>query len=90
MGFRAAPHRMLLHLVKSGLEYMYCLFIVEPTEGSLVFAFDQLNRIGAVCQIHRVIRMGLDMACEVESIQIDTFIMWMSWHENLRATSVRY
>jgi hypothetical protein len=66
---------------------MYCLFIVGPTDGSLVFAFDQLNRIRDCMQIHRVIRMTLEMACEIESIQIDTSIMWMRWEENLRATS---
>jgi hypothetical protein len=52
-----------------------------------VFAFDQLNRIGGCMQIHRVIGMALEMACEIESIQIDTSIMWMRWQENLRVTS---
>lgn len=52
----------------SDLERMYCLYIVEPTEGSLGFAFDQLNRSRGCMQIHRVIRMALEMACEIESI----------------------
>jgi hypothetical protein len=30
---------------------------------------------------------ALETACEIESIQIDTSIMWMRWQENLRATS---
>jgi hypothetical protein len=53
---------------RSDLERMYCLYIVEPTEGSLGFAFDQLNRSRGCMQIHRVIRMALEMACEIESI----------------------
>jgi hypothetical protein len=31
--------------------------------------------------------MALDMACEIESIQIDTSIMWVRWQANIRATS---
>ena len=53
---------------RSDLERMYCLYIVEPTEGSLGFAFDQLNRSRGCMQIHRVIRMALEMAYEIESI----------------------
>jgi len=41
---------MLLRLVGLNLERIYCLFIVEPTEGSLVFAFNHLNRIGGCMQ----------------------------------------
>jgi hypothetical protein len=82
---------MLLHLVGLILSVRIALFIVEPTDGSLVFAFDQLNRIGSCyAKIHRVIRMGLDMACGIESIQIDTYIMWVRWQESLRPISVRY
>jgi hypothetical protein len=47
-------------------------------------------RIDAVYQLHRVIRMGLEMACEIESILIDVFIMWLRWQENLRTTSARH
>jgi hypothetical protein len=32
--------------------------------------------------------MGLEMACEIESTVIDTFIMWVRWQENLCTTSV--
>lgn len=59
---------------RSDLERMYCLYIVEPTEGSLGFAFDQLNRSRGCMQIHRVIRMALEMACEIESIN------WYIYH----------
>jgi hypothetical protein len=47
-----------------------------------VFSFDQLNRIRGCMQIHRVIRMALEMACEIKSIQIDSSIVWMRGQAN--------
>lgn len=52
-----------------------------------MFAFDQLNRIRGCMQIHRAIRIALEIACEIESIQIDSSIVWIKGQANPYATS---